>query len=547
MQRWVYRVILLGLMFAAALPLARHAAVTSDGPVHVAFANLMATMPQAGHPLQQQAYTINSRPTPNLAVYLLLSALMRVSSPDIAESVVQILCLIAPVAACWFAIGRIDPKNVWLAVFVLPLSINQMFFLGLYNHCLSTAAFFLAIGTYFWMVKAPSILRALALAVSLMLTFFCHASGFIMAFAGIATMAAVSCVIPAFRDGSARRAIRRQIYTLVALLAPLPLAVLFLASGPRSGDRAHYGVSVLARLRQFFTLQLLAVNLPRDTYIAQWVAVILLVALAYAIVRMILRRKDISGDRLEQVVGALAAALVSAAIMMLFPDNMGGGWTHFRRFEVFPYFWALLVLAFESFPMPVIGGMIAAGSATGLVLVSSVVSRQDLVREQAAPLAEVDHRIGSHCTVLPIVFKSRPDDNTGNPVWMTYGPYFQAASRLELTGDRVVLFNFLARLNVYPVRFRPNIEPQEQIFHWKPRQEQTAIKTIDVEGFERASNIRVDAILLWTSQGEIPEASHQQFANAVAQFNAVYTSSDGSMTLYRRKQGGNSLCTIVAP
>jgi len=541
MQRWICRSILLGLMLAAAIPIARHAVATNDGPAHVAFAHLLATRQQPDHPLQQQAYTVSLQPNPNLAVYLLMDALMRVFSPDATESIIQILCLIGPMAACWFAIGMIEPKNIWLAVFVLPLSLNQMFFLGLYNHCLSTAAFFLAISAYFWMIKAPSAMRALVVAGCLVLTFLCHASGFIMAFAGIACLSAASLMLALRGEKRVAAVLREQRYALGALLAPLPLAAVFLLSG--SGGNTAYGVGPLARLKQFSSLQLLAVNLPRDAYVATAISILLLISIVCAIARIVLNRTSIS--RRDEALAVVVAAAVSVLIMMAFPDSMGGGWTHFRRFEIFPFFWGLLILAFDSFPLPMLVGMMAAGVSAALLFVSSMVMRQGQVREQMAPLAQVDRAIGSHCTVLPIVSEKNLVDAAGNPVAMRYSPYFQSASRLELTGDRVVLFNFLARLDVYPVRFRPNVEPQLQIFHWKPRQEQTVIETIDVGGFEKASGMQVDYILLWGNLDRMPEGLRQQASQALESsggFGAIYQSSDGRVTLYRRSSGGNSAC-----
>jgi hypothetical protein len=147
--------------------------------------------------------------------------------------------------------------------------------------------------------------------------------------------------------------------------------------------------------------------------------------------------------------------------------------------------------------------------------------------------------------VLPIVVEKKPWDQTGTPVWIDYQPYFHVASRLELTGDRVVLFNYLARLEVYPVRFRPIFEPQAQVFHWPPRWEKTVISTIDIDGFEASSGVKVDYILRWGFFNEAPEALRQQAEKATSQFKAVYKSPDGSATLFHRRSGGNSFC--IAP
>jgi hypothetical protein len=267
--------------------------------------------------------------------------------------------------------------------------------------------------------------------------------------------------------------------------------------------------------------------------------------------RILLRRRQIPEQmpdqipdrRREQAIAVVVAAVVSGVIMMAFPDSMGGGWTHFRRFEIFPFFWGLLILAFQTFPLPVMGLLLAGGTSTALALLSTMVMRQSLIHRELAPMAEVDRRVGSHCTVLPIVLDKKPWDETGKTVWIDYQPFFHAANRLELTGDRVVLFNYLARLDVYPIRFRPNFEPQANLFHWQPLRERTIIDTIDVDGFEKESGTQVDYILQWGFLNNVPEALRLQTQNAVSQFDVVYKSPDGSVTLFHRRTGGNSFCT----
>jgi len=106
----------------------------------------------------------------------------------------------------------------------------------------------------------------------------------------------------------------------------------------------------------------------------------------------------------------------------------------------------------------------------------------------------------------------------------------------------VVLFNFLARLNLYPVRFRTGIEPQAGLFHWTPRQPETKIDTIDVAGYEKSSGMRVDYILLWGSLDAAPAELKGQFLSAIRSFHQVYASADGVATLYERNGQGNAVC-----
>jgi hypothetical protein len=539
----LYRLALTATITFIALLLLQQPIATNDGPVHVQFSHLMLTLRQANHPLQSHLYTLKLKLNPNLAVYLLMSSMMRIFSPELTESIVQLLCIAGLVWSGYFALKMVDSRNAWLSIFLLPLAFNQMFFLGLYNHCLSLAAFFLALGTYYWMNKSPSLLRAVALSGALILTFFCHASGFIMTFMGIGVITATAAAMDFARHRRIFQALRRQRFALAAMLAPLPLAAIFLASGEKSSTL--YGVELGKRIKQVLQIRILASNYPVIDRFPGWVmSVLLLSAFALTTFRLIRNRSGHSLGRQSQALGTVLATAVAFLIALTFPDTMGGGWTHFRRFEIFPFFWILLVLAFERFSARVIGAFVAVGAIAAAILSTSLFQRQAMIHEQMAPLAEVDRLVGDHCTVLPITLNYRPVVWNALPAWMDYQPFFQSANRLELHGDRVVLFNYLARLTPYPIHFRPEAEPQAHIFHWRPAQSETVIEQVDVEGFERSSGVPADYVLLWGSLQEAKPAMQSQVTNTIRSFSPIYRSANGRVTLYHRIGAGNGFCQV---
>jgi hypothetical protein len=280
----------------------------------------------------------------------------------------------------------------------------------------------------------------------------------------------------------------------------------------------------------------------RDRFIAAAISVLLLVVFVVASNRLIRNRANLSPQRRNQALGAIVGTLGAIVIMMAFPDNMGGGWTHFRRFEIYPYYWILLVLAFDSFSAVFEGVFLAIGSSAALLLLASTAMRESMIRQQMAPLAAADQLIGNHCTVLPIVLEFKPVGIYEEPEWMLYDPFYESASRLELTKDRVVLFNYLARLDAYPVHFRPSMEPQSLIFHWKPQQIPMWIERVDIPQFEKSSGIPVDYILRWGGFQSARPGMPGQVQNAIADFRPIYTSPDGLVMLYKRKDGGNNSC-----
>ncbi len=545
---WKRRLHWLSLGLAALLTLyfcayvLRHPLDTNDGPVHVAFSHVLMTWHQATQPLQSRMYELALRPNPNLAVYLLMAWIMRLTSPEMAESVVQVLCIAGPVFLGCFALRMIEPRNSWLAILIFPMTLNQMLFLGLYNHCIATGVFFLCIGTYYWLVKKPSIGRAVALSAALVLVYFCHASGFIMASAGIWTMIGFTALREYRRFGQLRPLIQQQKFVLLAMLVDFPLVALMLATGDKS-DIA-FGLNLYWRLKRFTEFHLLSVNYPvYDRFAAAAISLLLLTSVVLFAASIWENTRGLAMERRDQALGALLCIAVAITIMLSFPDKMGGGWTHFRRFEIFPYLFALLALAFEDFSAGAMAIFVAVAFSAGAFLMGSTVERQKLVRNQLAPLFEADRHIADHCTVLPIVLNDQPVVYY-DPAWMDYQPYYQSASRLELHGDRVVLFNYLARLGPYPVHFQPSDEPQTEVFHWKPYQMDNHITRIDLDQFEKDSKLAVDYVLVW---GRAPLAKMQmqeQVWYTTSRFAQVYRSENGTVTLFQRLDKRNQYCAI---
>jgi hypothetical protein len=147
---------------------------------------------------------------------------------------------------------------------------------------------------------------------------------------------------------------------------------------------------------------------------------------------------------------------------------------------------------------------------------------------------EVDAQIPPHCSVAPVLSQFKLDP--GNTAQLFYHPMFHAASRLELRDDRPVLFSYVARLPVYPARFRHNADPQRLLFGWAPYQRDTRAYSIDVPRFEAESGMTVDYVLLW----DLPDTPHAdpyaplRQAIAASGYQLTFRSSGGRMELYRR-------------
>lgn len=511
---------------------------TNDGPVHVAFANLLNHLGDAGHPLQQQVYRLDTRLQPNLLGDLLIAGLMRLTTPAAAEAVVQFLSLVGPMLASLLAFRQIARTSGWLCIFVFTLSINQLFFYGLYNFALSTAMFFLVVAAQYRLMATPSARGAALLGGALILALLCHAGGFIAACSAVMAMVLAGLASSSMRGVPLSAAVAGQRWSVLGLVLPLPLFGYALVLN--SGGKILYGIGLLERLKQFVTLYLFRLHGGLEPARAALIAALTggtVVTLRWAW----RHRATLAVDQRDRLIATVAAAVVSVVVMLAMPDTMGGGWTHFRRFELFPLFWSLLIVA--EFPISRrrhrAGLLTAAGLAA--IFFGAAVLRSRIVQPHVAALAAVDRLVGAHCTVLPLVIAATAVDLRGEP--FTYKPFLHAASRLELSRDRVVLYNYLARLMVYPVHFRDAFEPQENLFHWpRERQMDSLIMPPDVAGYERRTGLHVDYVLVWGAPGNALPRARPAIDALLATSLPLYATANGPLALYRRPGHADSMC-----
>jgi hypothetical protein len=535
-------IVLLGLICVAAiasvLPFA-----TQDGPVHVTFGNLLA-LDREAHPLLFEHYRTNDALNPNSTVYILVAALLKVFSPAVAESLVQVLGTLGVVASAWFALRQVSVQKdaTWLTLLVFPLALSRLFFFGTYNFCFSVAAFLLALGSFLRLEARVTLWRALTVVAALYFAFFAHGAGFVAAGLAVAALALTQAV-RALRAGVPWRTVARvQGINLLVLASPLPLVVLSL--GGNADAPIAYAMALDRRLVDLALLDPLRVHPGLGKELATFLLNPLLfggvAALAIHLWRG--RRQPSPPDQGSGAAGALAVFAAMLTLALTFPDTFGGGWIHFQRMALFPFLGGLFCLAYYPFSTRAQAAIASVATIVTVVLLADAVTAQREIARQSRPLADVNRIVGSHCSVLPLVLSLKPLDERDRPIDIAYDPFLHVGTRLEYSGDRVSLFNYQARTPLYPVRFQERHDTQDLIFHWRPMQRSVGIRTVDIERFEASSGMPVDYILQWGPLSAAAPELRLQVVQAEQGAERVYESPDRRVTLFRRRTAGRSRC-----
>jgi hypothetical protein len=237
--------------------------------------------------------------------------------------------------------------------------------------------------------------------------------------------------------------------------------------------------------------------------------------------------------------GICLLPVMFVGFLLIIPDEAGGGWTHTWRAEVFPY--VGLVLACGTLSIgPMLRNLVTMVAGAGAFVMIAVTLRVQMV--DVPPVMrefnEADALIGPHCTIAPVLAQFKLDP--ANTARLFYHPLFHLANRFELTNDRPVLFSYVARLPIYSARFQPNVDPQRLLYRWEFSQRDTRVRQIDIAGFEAATGLSLDYVLLWdfASEEKVPPAGDIRTAVANAHYELVHRSAGGRLELYRRPGTG---------
>lgn len=509
--------------------------LTNDGPAHLAMAHFYRVAGDPAAPMLNRVYELNPTPSPNQLGHLAMAALVGLLPPLAAEQALQLLCLLGIPLSGWLLLRRIAPEAAWLALFLLPVAMQRVTLLGLYNLALSIAGCLLCLWAWLALRDRPGVARALVLAGLLLLTLAAHVSGWMAACVALGTLGGTEAVLRLRAGQGLRQALRPPLMLLACLLPGLGLALGFL--GTDGGGAIAYGAGPLERLRRVATGEAFA-TIGRPSTFAGLLLTVTLGALFLLALPRLRRAGWDEATRLRRLPFVMLP-LAFLLLLLVVPEQAGGGWGHVWRSQALPYLG--LVLAIAALPAPG-GRQRAAGIAIGAF--GAAVPLLMLAWFQGVALPPVlrafdaaTRLVPAQCSLVPVIGETRLD--RANTARITHQPLLHLASRAELSGDRPVLYSYLARLRIYPVRYREAADPMRHLFGWPPGQRDLRVLHLDPDGYAARSGITVDFVLLW----DVPPAGEGSPFEAVRQaltgrFEKRFETAGGRLELYGRAGSG---------
>ncbi len=513
---------------------------TQDGPAHIANARTLLEMLRSNTDLYGEYYTINTIPTPNWFLHLILAGLLAFLPPLMVEKLLLTAYFILLPMSALYALRAIRPESGFLALLVLPFIHNFLLHMGFYAFCLSLPMFFLVLG--FWIRhQADFSVRDMAVfALLSLLLYMFHITIWSWAIGGIAVMVGWLTLMDfnqQRREGELDfRRLWRTFHTraMRPMYATLPTLALIIAFIVEMRFQRFNFPPVSERLYKLANLTSLTSFDPREEYLAVAWMVLLLALIIYHL--MVSRRRDpvMQWDGLLFFLtpAYLVLYMITWEVGLVAPNGMEAGGFMIDRLNLIPFLSLLLWLALYQFtPVLKKGVQVAAVLiALGSLLIHT--DRAVILNEYIEDYLSGMDLIESRSTILGLSFSDYGVDPEGEPLSTRVQIFEHTSDYIVVTRHGVSLVNYEANCGYFPLLYQDNRNPYRHI--GEDLEEQPA--KIDFLSYPERTGGQVDYVLLWGYEYHADNEYAQDIMRQLdAGYELIHRSPKGLAALYRRK------------
>ena len=524
-----------------------------DGPIHLHTANVLHDFLTGNLSIFQDYYVTNLQLAPNWTTQIILTGLMFITSPIIAEKLLLSLYVILLPVAMRYALSGVKTSRftpAFLPFLSFPFCYNLTFNVGFYNFAYSLIVFLFVIG--YWLRHRHHI-RLTQTGILLLLIlglYFTHLFSFVIFGITVTVLnlsQALHILLTTRRDFLSllkQLVIKTTLPTLAALLPTGMICLQFLGQNSVGSEGPRWTPSMFDNLRlgSILTLSSL-VSYNRFELVFAIAISSLLVALA---VHQLLRK--FSHFHLNDGDGLLLVTIVLVGVYLLAPKAISGSVTIKDRLLLYPALTGMLWLAsgkYREFMLQSIKWLLVAISSGILILqLHTYAYLNGYLTEylSTAPLIE------PNTTLLAINFPTPRDalSRTADEpdLWRPpkfirpwqLNPFTNLSGYLAVDRQAVLINNYQADEDYFPINFRPELNPFKVLD--KDDWELGRQTSVDILGYVDITGRPIDYVSIWRTsdlplQEEGAQAIFQQLFSA---YDLIYTSPQrGYAQLYRRK------------
>ncbi len=505
--------------------------LTQDGPSHLYSSRILLDLVATGDPANYHAwFDLNTQLFPNWFSSILLSALLSIATPLIAEKIFISLLIISLPLAVRYALRMINPTAAFLAPLSLLLANSYFLIYGFYNFQWSIVFLCLFIAYYSKHRHALAPVNVLVLALFALLLFFTHPVALLLALALLAID--FFRQFPALvREKQRRKHSLRRMLTLIGIALPaLLLFGTFFFSQQQSDNAILTNNRSWENLRQLLEASHLWVFTTSEKVILLFMTLLLCAGTVYALFKA---ARPLSPMRKNLLI------LVAIGLFVYFcvNDKLVGGAYLTVRMTCFIYLFLLLLAATGEFGRRLRTIHLALSAVLCIAMLVIRFPFQYEIGKHAQEYIRQAHRIEAGKTVLPLSL-SNGGQFAGKTLSPRIGIFKHISGYVSASGKIVSFDNYEANTQYFPLRWVSSRNPYRFISVGAPSGLEEVPPAVDITGYNKRAGCHVDYVILWgNSEAFKADPRYRSLKEQLAkEYRMVHTSKNGYFRLFRKNE-----------
>ena len=445
---------------------------SQDGPCHIYNSFILRHYNNPEYEFSE-IYGIRKSLIPNWASSAIMMLLMYLVPPLIAEKILLTGYIILMAGSMLYLLNVAERGRTPLVFLGFPFIYYRLLLIGFYNYSLSVAMFILCLGYWWKHFDSFNVKNTIVLGFLLILLYFCHPVGIVVALLSIAGLA-LSHLLPRLARW------KQTVLSLLSMFPAIGLVIYYLAMPLHRGVSSGGRWSLSSLLRFFIRTDTLAYYSQSQVVLARSVAVIFGVLFLYTLVRdHVLTREWRFALRLRRKDFLLLLGFALFALYLLAPNRTYGGSAITERLSFLPF---LIIIPWLSWDMPKIArGVLGAAIMllAAIYLIHGSYYHMTLSRQVEVYVSGYD-AVEKNKVVMPLTFNNRAG------AWKV-GVLHHAAAHYGYERGSIDVFNYEAGLtNYFPTYFKPGLHRPPSRLEGKP-------KEVDIHEYAES----IDYIIAW--------------------------------------------------
>jgi hypothetical protein len=553
-KNWINLVLYLLLLVLLIPILSTKYFPSEDGPFHVQSAVAYINYDNPDTPIFKEYFEKNANSKTNMLVYVIISSLCLIFSPELSERILIISYAILMFQSFKYLLSRISRSNGFIMFLFLPFILNYTIHLGFYNFSFSIVLFFFTFGYWIEHYKLLDWKNIIVLSISSILMFFFHPVSLVMYY--IATGAMILWVllfnIKIFQNLVLNPKVEIKIdyhfffKYLVSLLPTIILFLLFIQSQGGGIQLNLYFWQIKARVFDLITLSSLYSFTVYELVLS---TILSLSIFTLVLIKLFSRIKNIECNNKSDVL--LFISIIYLIIYFISPDDLVGGTMLIIRLLLFLFFILLLWLGDFNYPKWIVKIVILLGIFITISYSVIYTFKYKEIDKQIAEYLSCVELIDSNSVILNLSGSQRARNPDGTFISDKVGPFWNIGSRVSYYKPVVDLSNPLGWLDYGLLNYRSSLNP-EVLLHGKGKPYRIGSKKI-LE-YPLKSKGRIDYVILWNykyfDDTEKYNSRLGMFLRVITNndeksiidtrtqlslgYNLIFTSRTGLLELYRK-------------